>query len=284
MAKGPPPLDPENYEADEDGHPREVVGAWVKEKHLRLRRYVGATWAARRQYIGQRKAGATYIDLFCGSARARIADTSEVVDGSPLVAWRQSVSDRVPFTAVHIADAHPQLLEAARMRLERAGAPVHAESGEAGSIIERVMAELDPYALHFAFLDPYGLKALPFEILRKLAKLKRMDMLIHVSVLGLQRNLGRFVSSKSCALDTFAPGWRAVVDPRHVDANTRARIFAHWRGLLDTLGMTVSNAVELVRGDENQPLYWLALAARHPLPVELWAKISGIDPQSRLEF
>ena len=147
--------------------------------------------------------------------------------------------------------------------------------------MDRVIAKLDPYALHFAFLDPFGLKALPFDVLRKLAALKRMDMLIHVSVQGLQRNLERFANSKSCALDIFAPGWRAVVDPRHIDANTRSRVFEHWRGLLGTLGMTVSDAVELVRADENQPLYWLAFAARHPLPIGLWEKFSRIDEQGR---
>jgi three-Cys-motif partner protein len=282
MPKAATPLDPERYETDKDGYPREIVGAWVKEKHLRLRHYVGATWAARRRYIGHGKAGATYIDLFCASARARIEGTTEVVDGSPLVAWRQSLADDVPFPAVHIADAHPQLLESARVRLDRARAPVHTELGEAALVVDRVIARLDPYALHFAFLDPYGLAALPFDVLRKLATLKRMDMLVHVSVQGLQRNLGRFVSSKSCALDGFAPGWRKVVDPRHVDANARSRVFEYWRGLLGTLGMKVSDAVELVRAGENQPLYWLAFAARHPLPIGLWEGISQIDKQGRL--
>lgn len=279
MPKRPSPLDSKKYEPDEDGFPREIVGAWVKEKHLRLQHYVGATWAARRRYIGRGKAGATYIDLFCASARARIAGTAEVRDGSPLIAWRQSLADGVPFTAIHIADSHPRLLEAARVRLERVGAPVHTELGEAASVVDRVIAKLDPYALHFTFLDPFGLKALPFEVLRKLAAFKRMDMLIHVSVQGLQRNLGRFADSNTCPLDTFAPEWRAVVDSRHIDANTRSRIFEHWRTLLGTLGMKVSDAVELIRADENQPLYWLAFAARHPLPIGLWERICRVGQQ-----
>jgi three-Cys-motif partner protein len=283
-AKAPPPLAPEKYELDEDGYPREIVGAWVKEKHLRLEHYVGATWAARRRYVGPGKSGATYIDPFCAAARARIQGTAEVVDGSPLVAWRQALADGVPYTAVHIGDTNPQLLEAARARLERATAPVQTEEGEAASVVDRMVAKLDPYALHFAFLDPYGLAALPFDALRKLATLKRMDMLIHVSVQGLQRNLGRFANTKSCALDDFAPGWRKVVDPRHIDANARSRVFEHWRGLLGTLGMKVSDAVELVRAAENQPLYWLAFAARHPLPIGLWEKICRLDRQQGLGF
>ncbi|MCZ7563083.1 MAG: three-Cys-motif partner protein TcmP [Burkholderiales bacterium] len=284
MPRPPPRLRPEEYEPDEDGLPRAIVGAWVKEKHLRLQHYVGATRAARRNYIGPGNAGATYIDLFCGPARARIEQTTEVIDGSPLVAWRQSFADGVPFTSVHIADAHPQLVEATCIRLKSADASVHEDVGKAASVVDRVIARLDPYGLHFAFLDPYGLKDLPFEVLRRLASLKRMDMLIHVSVLGLQRNLKPFARSRACALDSFAPGWRSAVDPRHIDANARARVLAHWRDLLRSLGVEVADAIELVRADDNQPLYWLAFAARHPLAIQIWERISQIDRQGRFGF
>jgi three-Cys-motif partner protein len=272
--KRSPLLNSKYYELDEDGYRRGIVGAWAKEKHLLLQQYVGATWAARRNFVGPKDAGATYIDLFCGPARARVDGTNEVIDGSPLVAWRQSAPNHVPFTAVHIADSHPQLVEAAEARLKVAGAPVASEVGQAVETVDRIITKLDQHALHFAFLDPNGLKPLPFEVLQKLARLRRMDMLIHVSVQGLQRNLGKWAGTTTAALDDFAPEWRKVVDPRHIDANSRSRVFEHWRGLLQTLGMRVSDAVQLVRGDENQRLYWLAFAAHHPLPVGLWEKIS----------
>jgi three-Cys-motif partner protein len=249
-----------------------------------VQHYVGATSAARRKFVGSNKAGATYIDLFCGAGRARVGDTEEIIDGSPLVVWRQSLASGVPFTAVHIADNRADLVSAAEARLLRAGAPVSSEVGKASVVVDRVIANLDPHALHFAFVDPYGLKDLPFEVLRKLAQLKRIDMLIHVSVQSLQRNLKQWSRSSSCPLDAFAPDWRSVIDLRRVDANSRARIFEHWKGLLRTLGMKVAGAVELVRADENQPLYWLAFAARHELPIGLWEKISKIDPQGRLRL
>ena len=156
------------------------------------------------------------------------------------------------------------------------------EVGEAETTVDRIAAKLDRYALHFAFLDPYGLKQLPFEILRKLARFQRMDMLIHVSIQSLQRNLKRFALSAHCALDDFAPDWRKVVDHRHMDTNARMRVFEHWRNLLTTLDMQVSEAVELVRAGDRQPLYWLAFAAHHPLPIDLWEKISNTDPQTTL--
>jgi three-Cys-motif partner protein len=72
--------------ADDDGLPIDEVGAWAKEKHTRLRKYVGITSATRRKWI-QGSGGATYIDLFCGTGRAVIRDSGERINGSPLVAF-----------------------------------------------------------------------------------------------------------------------------------------------------------------------------------------------------
>jgi hypothetical protein len=40
----------------------------------------------------------------------------------------------------------------------------------------------------------------------------RIDMLIHISVHDLQRNLGIYSISKNGPLDRFAPGWRNCVN------------------------------------------------------------------------
>ena len=68
-------------------------------------------------------------------------------------------------------------------------------------------------------------------------------------------------------LDAFAPHWREHVDVGRPDYYVRARIFEHWRGLLKSVGMDTAEAAELISGSNNQPLYWLAFAARHPMRV-----------------
>ncbi len=83
--------DPEKYELDEDGHVREIVGPWAKDKHTRLANYVGISRSVRKQFIGGSKAGATYIDLYSGPGRVRMRENVYAADGSPLVAWNQSV-------------------------------------------------------------------------------------------------------------------------------------------------------------------------------------------------
>ena len=39
--------------------------AWAKEKHTYLRRYLEISRATRKKYIGDRKGGAVYFDIFC---------------------------------------------------------------------------------------------------------------------------------------------------------------------------------------------------------------------------
>lgn len=278
MARAPAPLDPEKYEPDDDGYPREIVGAWAKDKYARLAKYVDISRAVRRGFTARGKAGASYIELFSGPGRVRIRDTLEVTHGSPLVAWTEAARTKSDFTELHIADADPRLLEAAVARLRKHGAPVFPESGTANETVEHIIRKLNPYALHVAFLDPYNLGALPFEVIRKLAGLKRMDILIHVSMQDLNRNLLRYLAADSSPLDVFAPDWRKHVEGERSIEYVRGKLFAYWRSLLRTIDMSTAEAAELVVGNNKQPLYWLAFAARHERALEFWEKIRHLEP------
>jgi three-Cys-motif partner protein len=217
------------YEPDEDGYVREVVGSWVQDKHTRLARYIGISRSVRAKFIGAGNAGATFIDLYSGPGRLRISSETQAIHGSPLVAWHEAVDSGAAFTEVHVADADPEMSEAVGARLRKIRAPVFAETGPADQTVDRVIAKLNPYALHFAFLDPYNLGALPFEIIHSLAKMKRMDILIHMSVQDLQRNLQRYIDKQNSPLDVFAPGWRAHVDVSRSDELIRAKYLEYWR-------------------------------------------------------
>ena len=266
--------DQERYEIDpDDGLKRAVVGAWVHDKHLRLRSYVDITRSVRGKYVN--RAGATYIELFSGPGRACIKGTKEVADGSPLVAWNESVAGKCPFTEVHVCDADSDLLHAAVSRLRHKGAPVFPELGPAHETIDRVISKLNPAALHFAFLDPFNLGAMSFELLRKLTAFRRMDILVHVSAMDLQMNLQSYIDRRESPLDSFAPGWRDNVDVRRSPKLVRMKILEHWRKLLHDAGMqtTRTDELELIAGTKNQRLYWLAFAAHHDRALEFWGKI-----------
>jgi three-Cys-motif partner protein len=284
MPRAPAPLDPDKYDEDEDGLPRELVGPWASDKHDRLARYVDISRGVRARWIGKGKAGASFIDLFSGPARVRVKDTGEVMDGSPLVAWRESVRTNTTFTQIHIADADSRLVRAADARLRKQNAPVHSETGFAEATVDRIIPKLNKSGLHFAFLDPYNLSALPFDVIRKLAGLQRMDILIHVSVQDLNRNLLRYVSQAKSPLDSFAPHWRDHLDTNRSIGHIRGKLFEYWRSLLKTIGMSTAEAAELVVGGKKQPLYWLAFAARHELALQFWERIRHLDPKRQKDI
>ncbi len=274
------PLDPKEYELDEDGMPREIVGPWAKEKYERLAKYVDISRGVRNGFIGPGKAGATYIEPFAGPGRVRIKTTGEVTHGSPLVAWLESKRTNTPFTQVHVADGDARLSAASNARLRREAAPVHSDTGSAVDTVARIAARLDPFALHFAFLDPYNVATLPFEVIRRLSTFKRMDILIHVSLQDLNRNVLRYLEDADSPVDTFAPGWRNHVDGERSIEHIRGKLFEYWRSLLRTSDMGTTEAAEIVRGEKRQPLYWLAFAARHKRPLEFWEKIRNLEPKT----
>jgi hypothetical protein len=237
-------LDPNKYEDDEDGLPREIVGPWARDKYARLAKYVDISRAVRSRWVGKGNAGASFIDLFCGPGRARIKDTREVLHGSSLVAWLESDRTTTGFTQVHVADADDRLVAAASTRLRRAGAPVTLRQDQLKKTVDLVIPKL-----------------------------------IHVSVQDLNRNLLRYVSKPKSPLDTFAPNWRQHVDTERSISHIRGKLFEHWRSWLQTIGMSTAEAAELVVGSNKQPLYWLAFAARHKLALQFWEKIRHLEPK-----
>jgi three-Cys-motif partner protein len=111
-----------------------------------------------------------------------------------------------------------------------------------------------------------------------------MDILIHVSVQDLNRNLGKYLKQKSSPLDTFAPGWRVGLDTDRPEQTIRGKVFAHWRSLIKDEGMETAEVAEVVTGTKRQPLYWLAFAARHKRALEFWEKIRTVGPASASLF
>jgi three-Cys-motif partner protein len=258
---------------NDDGLPFDEVGAWAKEKHERLRKYVDISRGARRKFI-RGTGGATYIDLYCGTGRAIVRETKEIIDGSPLVAFKCARDIEVPFSEIHIADASGDSCRAAEKRLITLGASPFKEIGAAEATAVRIVGRLNPNGLHFAFLDPYNLQHLPFSVIEAFGKLKRIDMLIHVSAQDLQRNLHSYTRPGDTRLEGFAPGWRKAVDLKQSKQAIRAALLAHWASKMEMLGLPPAQHAELVSGtSKNQRLYWLVFVSRSNFAKGLWDKI-----------
>ena len=268
----------------DDDLPLDEVGAWAKDKHDRLRKYVDISRAARRKFI-EGRGGATYIDLYCGRGRAIVRETGETIDGSPLVAFKCATESGVPFSEIHIADADRDKCAVAAKRIANANGRATTDVGPAEDTAARIVGRLNKYGLHFAFLDPFNLGDLPFSVIEAFSRLKRIDLLIHVSAQDLQRNLDAYSVSIDGPLDHFAPGWRSAVDLNQSRSATRAAYIAYWASKMEALGLPPARRAELVSGTtKNQRLYWLVFVSRSDFAKSLWDKIRNVSGQGELSL
>lgn len=263
---------------DSDGLPASEVGIWTLDKHERLRKYVDSAHGARRKFPHR-----TYIDLYSGPGRSWVREEEEFIDGSPLVALEAGGRQGDQFTEFLLADANAEYAQAATARLERRGARVSGFAGRAHEVVDQVIRKINPHGLHLALLDPFNLGDLPFDVIERLASVKRMDLLIHVSVMDLKRDLHNYLRPDGPDyLDRFAPGWRGAVDDRQRPDIVRQQIFEHWKGKIERLGTSTNDAVEPVVNSKNAELYWLVFVSRAKLAHKLWADIANVTPQRRL--
>lgn len=267
---------------EDDGLPLDEVGLWAKDKHDRLRKYIDISRAARRKFV-QGSGGATYIDLYCGTGRAVIRESGEVIDGSPLVAFKCANEGGVKFSEFYIADTNQEKCDACATRIVSAGGRAFAVTGPAESTAHQIVSQLNKYGLHFAFLDPYNLNDLPFTVIESFSGLKRIDLLIHVSAQDLQRNLDAYSMNADGPLDRFAPGWRTVVDIKQSKRATRAAYVEYWISKMTALGLPPARHAELISGTaKNQRLYWLVFVSRSDFAKSLWDKIRNVSGQGQL--
>jgi three-Cys-motif partner protein len=276
-----PQRDPERYTQGDDGLIVEKVGSWAIEKLKIVTDYVYASGGARKKFLGT---GAAYIDPFCGPARSLIRETTKFIDGSPVAAFKRALDSPGRFTSINISDGDEELLGAATKRLTALNAPIRPFAGPASEAMPKIVRSLDTYGLHLAFLDPYNLSALSFDLFQELAKLKNIDVIAHVSVSDLQRNAARYAEEDYDQFEKFAPGWREKVSTDMAKVAFRAAILTYWSDKVSALGLPQAKHWELIQGDQGQRLYWLILLARHDLAHGLWAKISSAAKSPTLPF
>ena len=166
--------------------------------------------------------------------------------------------------------------------LRKLNAPVHPILDSAAVAAEKMMASVSGYGLHFAFVDPYSLEALDFRVISTLSMLNRIDLLIHISAMDLNRNLSVNLAAETSAFDAFAPGWRDSVSTTGTQQVVRRRVVEFWREKVTKLGVWPSIDPRLITGENNQPLYWLLLTARHELAHKFWSSASNPEGQGKL--
>jgi three-Cys-motif partner protein len=266
-----------------DNLPIGEVGVWVLEKHERLRKYVDAAGAARAKYVPPNgQSSASYVELFCGAGRSVVRETGKIIDGSAIVAYKAARQSVARFSDLHLSDLDPRNSAAAAARIKALGGASSQYAGAAEKAVDQVLHALNPHGLHLAFLDPFSLGQLPFSIIEKMLRFKRMDMIIHVSLQDLQRNLDEYSSIGDPTLDNFAPGWRNEVDTLQSIASLRAALVEYWLTRIRSLGSKPATGIPLIVGEKNQRLYWLVFVSSDSLGHKLWNDVQNLGGQKSL--
>jgi three-Cys-motif partner protein len=255
----------------DDGLPVEDgVGDWIDEKHRVLRTYLELHAVGRVGFSNRRNA---YIDAFCGPGRARLRGSDRCVEASPVVAWKSSLERNAPFAELYIGDSDETRRAACAERLRRLNAPVIEVTGNAAEAGKAIIAGLDPYGLHCAFIDPYSLGELRLELLRTLAGVRRMDILVLLSSTVLFRNFEFDYSGEQWEFDKFAPGWRSRVPPGLPKDERRSAVIQYWKTLVDRMGMAASPEMHAIRDSVSRDVCWLLLIARPELAQRFWRTV-----------
>jgi len=273
-------VDPMPHLPIELGRASEGVGRWVPEmKHTFLAKYVEGTRRAREKFKQR-----VYVDLFCGPGRIQVKGETMTRPGGAQVAWQHSLRDDVAFTSCLVGDLDPCRAAACAERLRGMGAPAIAFPGAAESTVDQVLRQIPKKALCLAYLDPYNLQYLSFNVIEKLARLPYVDFAVHFSTMDLRRNILMEYNPERARFDDAAPGWREHVDPlAFVRGDADEAFFDYWCGLVTQLGFLISNRMPLVRDEGNRPLYHLVFFSRHELPNRIWGDVAQ-GPNREFDF
>jgi len=159
-------------------------------------------------------------------------------------------------------------------RLKALGAPLKAFEGTAVETVPRMITAVPRGALCFAYVDPYNLELLSFDVLKLLAKLK-VDLAVNFSTMDLTRNAELEFDSDRRRFDGTAPGWQEV---RSIATSSKANLpgefFKYWCSLVEGLGFQYSREMPLVRNDQGRPIYRMVFFARHDLPKRIWGDVA----------
>lgn len=274
----------DQYEPDDDGYPRELVGPWALDKHHLLRHYVNASRAARGKMGGTH----CFIDLYCGPGKARIRGTQQVIEGGTVVAVDAAAhcsnGKAVPFGKVFIGDLLAENVTACKVRLAQRfnDAQITPLIGGAESTVQDVVRQLPKRGIHLAYLDPYSLAQLPFSVPKALSSAPHVDLLMHFAASDMARNLER--PDLWGNFDAAAPGWRDALNTLRGKSVIRQQFFSYWIQLLERLGYYVSERAVPVRNTKRREIYRLVLASKHKLGDGLWRTLNDKSGQTGFSF
>jgi three-Cys-motif partner protein len=257
---------------EDDGLHAPDVGDWAERKYRLIAYYAEMFATSMKDKWGSR----VYIDLFAGSGRGRIKDSSRIIPTSTLLA----LGVRDPFDRYVFCDIEPECIGALRerVRVAHTNRDVRYLVGDANELVDDVLRELRPSrpgagVLSFCVLDPFKLGNLEFTTVEHLSAI-RVDFLVLIpSYMDAHRNERAYAAPKNGTMADFLgnPDWRTA--------------WSHARGefgnfVVDQFGQSMKRLGFIYDGpgDEvliqlprkNVKLYHLAFYSKSELAMKFW--------------
>ncbi len=189
-----------------------------------------------------------------------------------------------PFERYIFCEVDDEQLGALRSRADTlygASRDVHYLSGDVNDQVEKILQIIprgspSDKVLTLCFADPYNLKDLRFETLKRLSE-RYMDFLVLIaSDMDANRNLKLFVKPDNHVVEDFTgdPNWRSAWGAARSRNQTFGDFVAdHFIHQMTGLGYLLQPLPETHRmrsTEKNLPLYRLALLSRHTLGAKFF--------------
>ncbi len=281
----------------DDGLPMSAWGRWAKDKLDVLARYIETSttaMASRKMYWRRR----FYIDLQAGPGKNYVkGHPDDVFLGSPLLALTRGAG----YTDYRFVEEERESVEALRRRCSAfnldSSQTVRIFAGDCNEIVDDIGEEVNqidrpPFSqtdwnsLCLVFLDSQGLE-LNWETVLKVASLKRADLLINFSTMGLKRTalLALELPPGEARADKFfgTTEWRDIPLGLRGSMPVYEWIVFYQKRLTEQAQYQWGTP-QSVKNSKGVELYRLLFASKNDLGIELWEDARTKGPSQRLLF
>ena len=260
----------------------------TKAKHFILTRHLGGWFPI----LSKRHGRIVYLDGFAGPGKYRGGE-----EGSPVIAIRTAITHKFPLAdelVFYFVEARPDR----KAHLEQVLADLYPNpprniswhvsgaqfADEMRSLLTDLESEGKTLAPTFAFLDPFGFKGMPMEIVARILNYPRCEALITFMASFVNRFAETEINDETLDELFGTPKWRGVSAMPDPEQRRRFLIELYTRQLETRVQGVHVRAFEMVDA-RNIPIYYLIFATRSQKGMEvmkgaMWAA----DPTGQYRF
>ncbi|MBK9093979.1 MAG: three-Cys-motif partner protein TcmP [Anaerolineae bacterium] len=254
-------------------------------KHEILDRYLGAWFAI----LGSTNRRIVYLDGFCGPGKYLNGEP-----GSPIIALKKAMNHQAPLSNTECvflfiderSDRVDHLCHEIDLLAPPSNFTIDARVGEFRAVISELLAYLEQNTFRlaptFAFIDPFGWKGLPFDLVRRLLRNQHTEVLINF----MADSINRFVEHPDTAIQEHFVELFGTKEVFDVASKATDRLSA-LRNLYQKQLLTQAKYVRYfeMRDQHGRPIYYLFFASNHPLGhSKMKEAFWKVDPTSGFTF